>query len=110
MMTASIAEVWGRYPNAISEIWFDGGEHNVPLNTLIQELQPNAIQADGSQLPNVARLVGSESGFAPYPVWSTTDGAAQDGSGDASGSLFCPAEADTPIALNDAWFWKPSQQ
>ena len=23
--------------------------------------------------------------------------------------MFCPAEADTPIAAKDAWFWKPSQ-
>ena len=80
------------------------------MNSLIAELQPNAIQADGSQLPNVARLVGSESGFAPYPVWSTTNGPAQDGSGDPTGATFCPAEADPPIALNDAWFWKPGQQ
>ena len=82
----------------------------MPLNALIAELQPTAIQADGSQPPNLARLVGSESGFAPYPTWSTTDGPAQDGSGDPAGSVFCPAEADTPIALNDAWFWKPGQQ
>ncbi len=24
--------------------------------------------------------------------------------------MFCPAEADTPVAANDAWFWKPNQQ
>ncbi len=110
LMTAQMAEIWGRYPNAITEIWFDGGEENLPLNTLIAQLQPSAVQADGSQLPNVVRLVGEESGFAPYPNWCTTDAAAQDGSGDPSGAVFCPAEADSPIALNDAWFWKPSQQ
>jgi alpha-L-fucosidase len=42
-------------------------------------------------------------------VWSTTDAAAKDGSGDMMGSLFCPAEADTPVAAKDAWFWKPQQ-
>jgi len=110
MMTASIAEVWGRYPKSITEIWFDGGEDNIPLNALIAELQPGAVQADGSQPPNVARLVGEESGYAPDPTWCTTNAAAQDGSGDPAGSVFCPAEADTPIALNDAWFWKPAQQ
>ena len=66
--------------------------------------------ADGTQAPNFARLVGQESGYAPYPVWSTTAAAAQDGSGDPLGSVFCPAEADTPVAENDAWFWKPGQK
>ena len=62
-----------------------------------------------AQGPNYARLVGQESGFAPYPVWSTDDTPAQDGSGDPLGPLFVPAEADTPVAANDAWFWKPNQ-
>jgi hypothetical protein len=50
-----------------------------------------------------------ESGYAPYPVWSAADGPAQDGSGDPAGQFFVPAEADTPVAQNDAWFWKPGQ-
>lgn len=108
MMLASIEEVYSRYPNEIAEIWFDGGENNVEMNALISKFQPQAIATDGTQPPNVARLVGRESGFAPYPVWSTTTAAAQDGSGDPMGALFCPAEADTPIANADAWFWKPS--
>ena len=86
---------------------FDGGENNVPLNELIAKLQPQAISADGTQLPNVARLVGSESGYAPYPVWSTTTAPARDGSGDPAGGVFCPAEADTPIAENDGTLPQP---
>ena len=78
------------------------------MNDLITKLQPQAIATDGTQGPNYARLVGRESGYAPYPVWSTTNNAAQDGSGDPMGRLFIPPEADTPIALSDAWFWKPS--
>jgi alpha-L-fucosidase len=108
-MTAQMEEVWSRYPGAITEIWFDGGENNVAMNDLIKRLQPQAIAADGTAPPNFARLVGAESGFAPYPVWSTAKAAATDGSGDPSGLVFCPAEADTPVAENDAWFWKPGQ-
>jgi hypothetical protein len=107
-MLATIEEVWSRYPGAITEIWFDGGENNVPMNDLIAKLQPQAIATDGTQAPNYARLVGRESGFAPYPVWSTVNTPASDGSGDPLGKLFVPAEADTPIANNDAWFWKPA--
>ena len=107
------------------------------MNDLIRRLQPQAIAADGTASPNYARLVGSESGYAPYPVWSTVDAPAQDGSGDMMGKVFCPAEcvlsllplplpfcsppppsrpptpsilcrADTPVAEQDAWFWKPT--
>lgn len=109
-MLATIEEVWARYPGAITEIWFDGGEKNSAMNDLIARLQPQAIATDGTQAPNIARLVGRESGFAPYPVWSTATAAAQDGSGDPMGRVFCPAEADTPIAKADAWFWKPATQ
>jgi alpha-L-fucosidase len=107
-MLATIEEVWSRYPSSIFEIWFDGSEHDNRMNALIAKYQPQAISTDGTQAPNVARLVGRESGFAPYPVWSTDDSLAQDGSGDPNGRLFVPAEADTPVALKDAWFWKPN--
>ena len=76
-------------------------EHNTALNAIIAEYQPQAIATDGDQPPNYARLVGQESGFAPYPVWSTANGPAQDGSGDPDGHFFVPAEADTPVAAND---------
>ena len=52
--------------------------------------------------------MGRESGFAPYPVWSTAAAPATDGSGTPTGAFFVPAEADTPVANKDAWFWKPS--
>ena len=50
MLQDTIAEVWGRYPGSIFEIWFDGGENNQPLNELIQQLQPQAIATDGTQV------------------------------------------------------------
>jgi len=71
VMTATLAEVWGRYKGEIFEIWFDGGESNQPLNDIIHEMQPTAIVTCGDAGPNYARLVGSESGYSPYPVWST---------------------------------------
>lgn len=88
----------------------DGGEHNAAINVIKARLQPQAIMADGTQLPNVARLVGSESGYAPYPTWSTADGPDEDGSGDPLGSVFVPAEADTPVTMRDLWFWKPDAE
>ncbi len=110
LMAATIGEVWQRYAGEILEVWFDGGENNVVLNNLILQYQPQALVTDGTQGPNYARLVGAESGFAPYPVWSTVPQPPGDGSGDPTGRYFVPAEADTPIAENDAWFWKPGMQ
>lgn len=66
LMTATLAEVWGRYKNEIFEIWFDGGESNQPLNDIIHQMQPTAIVTCGDAGPNYARLVGSESGYSPY--------------------------------------------
>jgi alpha-L-fucosidase len=109
-MFKTIEEVWSRYPNAITEVWFDGGEKNDELNALKMQLQPNAIAADGTQLPNVARLVGKESGYAGYPVWSTADAPDEDGAGSPDGAYFVPAEADTTVSLTDLWFWKPTMQ
>lgn len=110
VMTATMTEVWTRYENQIQEIWFDGGENNVPLNTLIAQLQPQAIITDGTQGPNYARLVGAESGYAPYPNYCTANGPAADGSGNPAGRYFVPSEADTPVSTKDSWFWKPNQQ
>ena len=110
LMTATMAEVWGRYKGEIFEIWFDGGEDNAALNAVIHEMQPTAIVTCGDAGPNYARLVGAESGFAPYPVWSTNTRPIDSGSGSPTGAFFVPAEADTPIATKDGWFWKPGQQ
>jgi hypothetical protein len=97
-----------RAPPPPLSIAVDGGEENAALNALKARLQPQAIAADGSLLPNVARLDGKESGYVSFPTWSTADGPNKDGAGDPLGSLFVPAEADTPITLKDLWFWKPS--
>ena len=110
LMTATLAEVWGRYKGEIFEIWFDGGESNTALNAIIHEMQPTAIVTCGDAGPNYARLVGEESGYSPYPVWSTNTRPVDSGSGSPTGSFFVPAEADTPIATRDAWFWKIGQQ
>jgi alpha-L-fucosidase len=107
VMADTMEEVWSTYPD-IMECWFDGGESNAPLNALLQKYQPNAVLTDGDLAPNYARLVGFESGYAPYPVWSTATAPAADGSGDPNGGYFVPPEADTPVAEHDAWFWKPA--
>jgi hypothetical protein len=95
LQQAQLAEVWGRYAGEIFEIWFDGGENNVALNALIGELQPQAIATDGTRNNNTARLVGAESGFAPYPVWSAAASPTANGAGAPDGAFFSPAEADT---------------
>ena len=87
-----------------------GGESNTALNAIIHEMQPTAIVTCGDAGPNYARLVGAESGYAPYPVWSTNTRPIDSGSGSPTGAFFVPAEADTPIATRDGWFWKPNQQ
>lgn len=59
-------------------------------------------------LRRTSHALAQESGYAPYPVWSTADGPAQDGSGDPDGHFFVPAEADTPVAANDGGCAKKS--
>jgi hypothetical protein len=105
-MLALLKEVWSRYPNALKELWFDGGAGGENLDTLIRELQPQAIGIASDLAPNYARLIGDESGFAPYPVWVSPGGGTESGRPD--GSAFQPPEADTPIATLDEWFFKPA--
>jgi hypothetical protein len=60
-----------------------------------------AFQAYGL-MPSPVRWVGSESGLAPYPCWSTTNGN-QAGAGDPNGADWYPAETDFTLQNGDQW-------
>ena len=51
--------------------------------------------------PNVLRWIGTESGAAPNPTWST--GLAK--GGDPDSDTWCPSESDTTLQLSDQWFY-----
>ena len=53
---------------------------------------------------NSVRWVGTEAGTAPDPCWSA--GFAQ--GGDPTAAVFQPAECDTTLQNNDAWFYSPT--
>lgn len=96
----------------LAEVWFDGG---YPPGTadliaaLLAKLQPNAVAFQGPG-DNVVRLVmhklrrllitllswvGTESGHASYPQWSTAASSTTPGAGNSSGTVFVPSESDT---------------
>ena len=90
---------------------FDGGYNGDQLSALQKLLvahQPhaaifNGCQDDGQCVSNTSvRWIGTESGQAPDPNWST--GVSNDG-GDPDSPIFCPAECDTTLQENDRWFW-----
>ena len=108
---AQMTELWSRYPGEFSELWFDGGDDLPGVNDAIARFQPQAVYLGGSMKQNNLRWVGTESGHPRGPVWSTTDEAAGGqpaaGAGNPQGALFSPAETDTTLSREDAWFWKP---
>ena len=90
---------------------FDGGYNGDQLSALQKLLvahQPhaaifNGCQDDGQCVSNTSvRWIGTESGQAPDPNWST--GVSNDG-GDPDSPIFCPAECDTTLQDNDRWFY-----
>jgi alpha-L-fucosidase len=102
-----LTEIYTEYKGQIGEVWFDGGESNPAVNSLMQSAQPQAVYCQGQAPSNNVRIAGFESGFLSYPVWSRgTPG--QSGSGAPDGPAFLPIESDTTISEQDAWFWKPS--
>jgi alpha-L-fucosidase len=62
------------------------------------------------------RWIGNEDGAAPDPTWST--GSCQMGNaghgplppgGDPNDPNWCPAEVDSTLQANDAWFFQPPE-
>ena len=108
---AQMTELWSHY-GELSELWFDGGcikgiEKNI--SDLTANLQPHAVYFGGCSETNNIRWVGTESGEPSYPIWSTsmaTEGGCVYGTGNSSGTVFCPAETDTTLQLFDKWFYR----
>lgn len=108
LVVAHLTELWTR--TECDELWFDGGfqpQLQPALAALLQELQPNAVVFQGEGLtPNPVRWVGTESGLAPYPCWSTCDPNAY-GAGSPASPFWFPAETDFTLQGGDNWFNNP---
>lgn len=113
----------------LAEVWFDGANGEGPNGrrqvydwprvwALVRRLQPEAVIFSDAG-PDV-RWCGNERGTAGEPNWSTVDPAAVPfpgatgpdvvralQHGDANGTVWRPAEADTSI--RPGWFYHPDQ-
>jgi alpha-L-fucosidase len=118
-----LEELWSTYGNngALFEIWFDGGlpsdsNFTSRILALYNKYQPNAAAFNGFPqiTSNPVRWIGTESGSAPDPNWSTgscdqgdcTGNCPPDG-GDPTSPQWCPAEIDSTMQQNDQWFFIP---
>jgi hypothetical protein len=77
---------------------FDGGytpDQAPGLKNLFATLQPHVVAFGAAGLcASPARWVGTESGYAPYPCWSTASSVNEEGAGNPNGALWIPAETD----------------
>lgn len=109
IMYAQLRELWGTYGD-LSEIWMDGGylDYWEPELAKLLELQPQAVVFNGcatqvrhgNKVPpcvsaNPVCWIGSESGLAPDPTWSTGV------TSNASSPIWCPKTIDTTIQVVD---------
>ena len=79
------------------------------LLELYSRTQPNAAVFNGCGLmpdnKNAVIWIGTESGHAPYPVWSTQTGCSS-GAGSAAGESYVPKEVDLTLQNSDTWFYQ----
>ena len=77
---------------------FDGGytpDQAPGLAALFSSLQPGVVAFGAAGLcASPARWIGTESGYAPYPTWSTVRSVSENDAGDPTGGLWIPAETD----------------
>jgi len=107
MVLQHLSELWGNF-GPLAEVWFDGGYNQnmaAALRNLFATLQPHvvAFQAD-KLMPSPVRWVGTESGYAPYPCWSTSDYGTY-GAGSPDSNTWFPAETDFTLQNSDQWFY-----
>ena len=108
IVLAQLEELWSRYPNMFTEIWFDGGYGGFikdEVTALLEKYQPQAAAFNGVGVaPNAVRWIGTEWGNPSYPVWST----GQTNEGNMNSPNFVPPVCDTTLQNFDTWFWDPS--
>lgn len=107
IVLAHLTELYSNF-GPLTEVWFDGGyqpDLKANLTALFAALQPNVVAFQGEGLvASPVRWVGTESGLAPYPCWSTCDYAAG-GAGDPDAPTWFPAETDFTLQRGDQWFF-----
>jgi alpha-L-fucosidase len=106
-----LTELWGG-GDPLFEVWFDGGVSSSLSSRIVplfKQLQPGTVAFQGQTLmPNPTRWIGSESGYAPYPTWSTCDLDAY-GAGSPDSPSWFPAETDFTVLDGDTWFFDPAK-
>lgn len=101
IVTQQLTELWGNYGN-LAEIWFDGGYQVDGLEDvllpLLNKYQRNAAVFGGCGLTmNSVTWIGTESGYAPYPVWNAHNPNCAPGAGSIDGSIWQPKEVDMTL-------------
>lgn len=100
----------------LNEIWFDGGisqRISTRIVALLKKLQPDAVTygAGIENDMNEVDWVGTETGEAKYPIWSTGCNSPGGGSTGVSPlqnpTNFCPKGSDCTLQSPDVWFWVP---
>lgn len=113
---AALAELWGKY-GQLSEIWFDGGiapRVASRVRHLFNTLQPHTalFGAGINNSLNNLDWVGTESGLAQYPIWSTgctsQEGGGSTGVPPENATDFCPKVSDVTLQSPDVWFYTPN--
>lgn len=128
IVMAQLNEIWTRYGD-LFEIWFDGGvlpiEKGGPdVVPLLHRLQPNAVVFQGPVgTRSTIRWSGNEKGYAAencsslvMPHVQLDNGVTErDDNGDSDGTLWCPAECDTPNrdskrSYGAGWLWREGEE
>jgi len=112
IVISQLTELYGKYKGLLGEQWYDGGIPSIyydALQAIVTELQPQAVAYQGQYISNnPVRWIGSESGFSPYPTWSTCDYDTY-GSGSPNSADYFPVETDFTILNDDTWFYDPTK-
>ncbi len=106
MYREQLTEVLTGYGEMV-EVWFDGSSV-VPAHDLVQKYAAHAAIFQGPDA--TIRWVGTEMGFAPYPLWNAeskadaTSGTSTSLLGDPDGDAWVGVECDVSIRRPN-WFW-----
>ncbi len=111
MYREQLTEVLTRYGDMV-EVWFDGSSV-VPAHDLVSRYAAHAAIFQGPDA--TIRWVGTEMGFAPYPLWDAeskadaTSGTSTALLGDPDGDAWVGVECDVSIRRPN-WFWSTKNE